>query len=330
MPLRDHLKAKKIDFSKFDFLSTHFLILLLYIGGGLYLGINAVTNAILLGSWQMFFNALPLFLAPVFVFGITTYVLNRFIRTALLREFLGQIEQRPKLLFYQRISSATLAALLRLYYVPFFTLIVIFPTYETLPPNIKPIALGLFSMSAALVLVLFLFGFSMFLRFDNRRTVIYGLEYLVMTPNQGLRTFSSTRLMEFFSKDIVENLHKLFLTNWKFAQQINLWPEFNVIFLGLLCGNEKENGDTKTFLKKLIENLKSAEDPESYRRVADSLSELKTKMKSLSELENETMLKGSSAIRRPFQERIGGYAPWIAIFLTISGIGVSILLKVFG
>ena len=328
--MRDHLKAKKMDFSKFDFLSNYFLILLFYVGVGLFLGINSITNAILLGSWQMFFNALPLFLPPMLVFGITMYVLNRFIRTALLHKFLEQIEQRPRLLFYQRISRATLMASTRLYYVPSFTLFFFFPTYKTLPPDIKSIALGLFSLSATLVLVLFLFGFSMFLRFDNKRTALYGLEYLAKTPNQDLRTFSSVRAMEFLFKDIVVNLHQLYLINWKFAQQINLWPEFNVIFLGLLCGNEKENGDTKTFLKKLIENLKSAEDPESYRRVADSLNEFKTEMKSLSELEDETMLKGSSAIRKPFQERIEGYAPWIAILVTILGIGVSILLRLLG
>lgn len=324
MPLRDQLNARKIDLSKFDSLSQYFIIFLLFIGFGLFFGVNGVTNALLLGSWQLFFDVLPLFLALALVISITMLVLNR-IRKVLLHSFLEHIEQRPKLLFYQRISHASLLGFLRLYYVPLFTAFLLFPTYKTLPADIKPIVLGLFSTSVTLDLILLLFGFSMFLRLSNKQIVLYSLEYLAKTPNENLRTLSNSRILEFFSKYVVDNCHELFLSHWKFSQQINLWPEFNVIFLGLLCGNEKEREDTRIFLGKLVESINSGEDSESYRRIAESLNGFKTEMKSLSELEDKTMLKGKSAIRKPFLKKIEEYAPWITIFLSILAIIVSIL-----
>jgi hypothetical protein len=321
------LKTRKLDPSKFDFFSFYFLIPLLWIGVALFFGIYGVANAFLESSWRLFFDAIPPFIIVAIVIGITIVILNR-IRRSLVELFLKHVEQRPRLLFCQKISSIAMTASLLLYWVP-VALLIFFPTFKTLPVDIKRVGDELFSLTATIVLLLFLFGFSMFLRFNTKKTVVYSLEYLVKIPDQDLRTFSHTRLMEFFSKDIVDKSHQLFLANWKFTQEINLWPEFNVIFLGLLCGNEKENADTKTFLGKLIENIESAEDAESYRRIAESLSGFKKEMKSISELEDETMLKGNSAIRKPLQERIGRHEGLITIFLTVVAIVVSFLLTIF-
>jgi hypothetical protein len=164
---------------------------------------------------------------------------------------------------------------------------------------------------------------------DNR--VFLSLAYLCKEESLERLTVS----IELISKEIVENLQKIFLYSyWRFTKRINLWPQFQVIFLALVSGNEEERTAAKDLLLEIMKAIskptkESRSICESYRRVYDLVDRFQIRMKSLSALRDKAMFEGRPEVRGlNLRERIDAYEAPIMIALTAIGIVVAIVLSV--
>lgn len=311
----NRIGKRKIDFysRKYDLGYKYFLVFL-FIYGIFFFQITArVTVAVILKSWQLFFDALPQF-AVVLVIYIVVVFLLAYVRKVTLYTLAEEPKQRPQILWNHKIAKAALRVLFVSYYLSIFATFLLM-SMDNFPNFAKQWSVLIFSALATFTAILFLFGFSMFLKLNNKEIVLYGLDYLSRIQGQERKTLINR--MGLISRAVVENLHKIFLSHWKFIQQIDLWPQFNVILLGLICGNENERTATTAFLKKLYRMIKGADDPENYRLIAESLHEFQMSMESLCELKDKTMIAGRPTIRRPVLERIKDYAPIATVVGTL-------------
>jgi len=293
------------------------MFLLIY-GIFLFIIITKVTVAAIQESWQLFFDVFPQFSAVLIIY-VVAMCLFAYVRKVSVNTFFEDPKQRPRILWNEKIAKVAGRVSLVFYLATLLAALTLFPPIDYLPDFAKQWPVLIFSALATFTSIVFLFAFPIFLRLSNKQIVLYGLDYL--SRIQGQDEKRPIPYMSFISGEVVKNLHELFLRHWEFVHQINLWPQFNVIFLGLICGNEKERTATITFLKRLYKMIDDGDDPITYRQIAEALEEFQISMKSLCELKDKTMLTGKPTIRRPVLAKIKEYAP----IATIAGTLVALL-----
>lgn len=309
------IARKIVDFyaSRFKPFKTFSIGLLIVYGIFLFQVVARTTDAAILGSWQMFLDALPQFSAVVIVYAITVIILVHVRRIACQR-FIDEPESRPQILWEHRIAKA----LFKIFYVSYnastFTGIALLSFYGS-SSLVKQLSLQIFSALVTFTLILFLVFLPLHLRMSDKEIAIHCIDYLIRIQGQDKASFMGA--IGFIARQIADRLHKLFLDSWSFAQEINLWPQLNVVFMGLTCGNEKERTETVAFLEKIVKMLSSAETPKDYRQMAESISEFQMTMTSLDAIRDEIALIGKPEVRRPTLEKIKGYAPIATILGTI-------------
>jgi hypothetical protein len=174
---------------------------------------------------------------------------------------------------------------------------------------------SIFGIGTALLLVFEFLAIPWNLEIAKAEVIFWGIEYLLATQREV--RFGAYYIM----REIVSNVHGLFLSCWDFADQINLWPQFNIVFLGYLCGSENEKEATADFLHKLVKMFLSGKGLDAGRDIVESLDEFEASMTSLSSLRDKMMLKGEPYRRQRLVQRVKKYEPLIAAV----GIAIAVI-----
>lgn len=333
------ISQTKIDFYSPKYSAAEILFWILLAAYGMFVFYDSfwmttyIARVIVQKSWQSFisfFSWFVLFLASVMVVGSLLLL----VRKAILNTLTCDPVQAPRILRLYKISKNARTIRFVFFYLLYTALIISFAVFHgtstpklvitdpwlQLAPFIAS-ALNMVWVSSLMVETLM----NLKLRFDER--VFWSLAYLIIEKDLE-RLMAS---IELISKEIVENLHIICLYwLWRFTKRVNLWPQFQVIFLALVSGNEKEKTAAKDLLLEIMKTVDQAHKeprsmPESYRRIYDLADSFHTRMKSLSALRDNAMFEGQPAIRGlRMRERLDEYESPIMIVLTAIGVVISL------
>lgn len=259
-------------------------------------------------------------IAPILIIAAIISIAQQYIRKAVTYTLNNDLGQYPKVL--QRHKAARRAfhgAFIS--YLAFLIIsgVLLYPDFA-FPDLAKQILLQGASISTTFGVFLIEYSFTFDVRLNLWQEATFGLDYL-----------SSARALDsvsFMLKEIVENLHALYLHYWRFATKINLWRQFGTIYLGLVCGDERERKITRAFLGELRMRMIYAGEHEGFRQIIEFLDEYYMKMESLRRLREAAMLRGKSGLKRPALERINRYETVVAIVATVISVIIAILARV--
>ncbi|MGD0028232.1 MAG: hypothetical protein ABSC91_04745 [Candidatus Bathyarchaeia archaeon] len=296
-------------------------------------------RAIVQKSLQSLISSLSWFallFGSLMVFGVIWIPLRRAILNTFTYSSRADLVQTPGILRLNRISRNARTARLAFFFFWYTAMIGSYAVSQgtsTRPVVMTDLLVRVFPyLSSAFIMTLLTSSMVVYLfemELKSPSTVFWSLAYLEMEENSE-RLRATIGLV---SKEIVENLHFIFLYwCWPFTKRINLWPQFQVIFLALISGNEKEKKAAKDLLLEIMKASRDAMKeprsiPASYRRVYDLVDRFQKRMKSLSSLRDGAMFEGRPTIRGlHLRERADENESLIMIVLTAISVVIPLVI----
>jgi hypothetical protein len=250
-------------------------------------------------SLILFINVLPQLFAAILIF-VVIYVYFSRARITMRESLNSEPINRPFILFNQKISKIALISTAVCFYAIIFLMFLIKVGQES--QGLKLPYIDTFSFVIALTVGASLYGFSTNLSLSNKEIVALGLDYFKQSYEKN--TSTSLVLTNIMIKELVNNLHEIFLTNWRFINQINLWSQIQVMLLALISGSDEEQKKAYSVLQSLIEEIKTAKNPKDYRIIIETLNNFSVEMKPLCSICSSVEIEGKPAVRKPIIEKI--------------------------